>query len=67
MNSTLFFQDRPHTRSASVARHTPGLDDANVIKRKALERWENEGGKIPELFLRHESNDFARRKPHLRF
>jgi hypothetical protein len=40
------------------------LDDAHAIKKKALERWENEGGKIKELFLRPEGNDSARRKPH---
>jgi hypothetical protein len=64
MNSTFLIQDRSRSRSASVARHTPGLDDAHAIKKKALERWENEGGKIKELFLRPEGNDSARRKPH---
>lgn len=49
MNPTLSLQDRSHDRSVWVEGHTPEFHPADPLKRRALERWENEGGKIPEL------------------
>ena len=48
MNSTLFIHPRSDTAPPANRGHVCGFDEAHLIK-KALLRWENEGGKIPEL------------------
>ncbi len=62
MNSTLFLQNRSDTPSTSIGGHDHVFDEVQAIKRKALERWENEGGWIPELAMqRISSGDETRR------
>ena len=63
MNSTLFLHNGSDTTFTAEERHAPEFHDALTIKRKALERWENEGGRIPELSLRHQRNGFAGQNP----
>ncbi len=60
MNSTLFHH-RSHLVSASTARPTAAFDD--TVTRKALERWENEGGRVSELFERNHASASGPRKP----
>ena len=64
MNPNFLLHDTYHATTA-VERPAPWSSDAVAFKKKALERWENEGGKIPELLSlaqRHsESGRFRRR------
>ena len=62
MNSTLYRHNGSHTTFTAVELHAPEFHDALAIKRKALERWENEGGRIPELSLRRQRNELRRPK-----
>ncbi len=58
MNSTLYFENRNYSHPVSLERRAPVFGDA-VVK-KAIARWENEGGKIPELFGREDRLDAMR-------
>lgn len=49
MKTNHFFHHRADTAPPGDERRATGLNDAHMITKKALERWENEGGKIPEL------------------
>ncbi len=52
-----------HRSDADARRAEPrpaGLTETCPIKKKALERWENEGGKIPELHAGRGPDAFAR-------
>ena len=62
MNSTMYFPHQPHVRSASVDRPVSAFVDAHALTRKALERWENEGGRIPELARAPRRQERARRE-----
>jgi hypothetical protein len=59
MNSTLLLRHRADTAPPMIGRHGSGVDEAQAIKKKALERWENEGGRIPELALRSKATRSA--------
>lgn len=48
--SSMFPHIRIDTATAATERRTPAIsNDPRAVTIKALERWENEGGKIPEL------------------
>jgi len=49
MNSVSFLHHRSESATARVEGRTPLANDPLAITKKALERWENEGGRIPEL------------------
>ena len=49
MNTNPLIHHRLDTTAHRGERRATGLNEARVITRKALERWENEGGRIPEL------------------
>ena len=51
MNSTLARHYRSETAPPANGPSIPVFDEAHAIRIKALERWENEGGGIPELAL----------------
>lgn len=61
MNFPLYFRNRSRAASALVERHPLGSHEAQDIKWKALERWENEGGLIPGLPPFRASNRFPAR------
>jgi hypothetical protein len=42
-----------------MERHAPGFENARAMETRALERWENEGGKVPELLPRNRSKGLA--------
>ena len=46
----------------SVERSASAFVDAHALTRKALERWENEGGRIPELAGAERRQEPARRE-----
>lgn len=60
MTTIHFIHHRSHTALPRDERRATGLNDAHVITKKALERWENEGGKIPELHLGNGRDSLAR-------
>jgi hypothetical protein len=49
MNTLHRFHHRADATLASAGHRGPGLHDPCIVTKKALERWENEGGRIPEL------------------
>lgn len=49
MTTNPFFHDRSDAATPRDERRATGIHDVLAIARKALERWENEGGRIPEL------------------
>jgi hypothetical protein len=49
MNTNHFFRHRSDIAPRRDERRPAGLNEAQAIARKALERWEYEGGRIPEL------------------
>lgn len=51
---------RTDTAPPRDERRGNGRNDAHVITKKALERWENEGGKIPELHPGNGRNSLTR-------
>lgn len=57
MNSTLYFENRHYSHPVSRERRAPVFGDTTAVVKKAIERWENEGGKIPELFSRQNRPD----------
>ena len=59
MNTMHFLHHRSETAVAGAERHTSGFHDPHAVTRKALERWENEGGRIPEMGLSKDSHGFA--------
>lgn len=50
MKTNYFIHHRADTASTPDEPRPHVRTDAHAITRKALERWENEGGKIPELY-----------------
>jgi hypothetical protein len=57
MNFTFPLRHRSDRPTSRPERRTRTFDDAHAVTRKALERWENEGGKVPELAAIKESTD----------
>jgi hypothetical protein len=49
MKTNPFIHHRSDTDSPREERRPTRFNDSHAIARKSLERWENEGGKIPEL------------------
>jgi crotonobetainyl-CoA:carnitine CoA-transferase CaiB-like acyl-CoA transferase len=63
----MFLSNRSGAATAAVERHAPVFNDPGVMARKALERWENEGGRIPGLATGAEIDRFARRNGRRRW
>jgi hypothetical protein len=65
MNWTFYLHNPSPATSFSMEHGERGFLDAHAaIQRKALERWENEGGKIPELPVRHKATIRGKRETH---
>ena len=60
MKTNPFLLHRSDTAPHRDERRPAGLTETCAIKKKALERWENEGGKIPELHSGRGPDAFAR-------
>jgi hypothetical protein len=59
MKSAVFIPDRSETATDRAKGWTPRLDDPFAVTKKALERWENEGGRIPEVGARYPRNSWS--------
>jgi hypothetical protein len=47
MNWTLYLENRPHPQPLSCERRGAAFAEPHALIKKAIDRWENEGGKIP--------------------
>lgn len=63
MTRTMIYPHRWPFVSVSRIRDERGFGEVDVTKKRALERWENEGGKIPELFSAADRTRSARANP----